>query len=239
MKESTKTALAVVAVLGIAIAFWLVLLAPKRDEASELGDQVTRVESEVSAEQARAESSLVAKRSYSSDYAQLVGLGKAVPAEAATPSLLVQVQGLSLASKTDFNGISGAGGEESAPVEAVATEPTEDLAPIGATPGPAGLLKMPYTLEFNGEFFDIAKFIEGVDSLVSTKEGKVRADGRLMTIDGFQLNSAAEEGAEGKEPSSLLAAKFNVTTYVTPPGQGLTSGGTSAGPAEETVAEVP
>ena len=214
MKESTKTAFAVVFVIGIAAAFWLILLGPKRDKASELGDQVTRIQSEVSTEQARAESSLAAKASYSRDYAQLVGLGKAVPTEAATPSLLVQIQGLSTASKTDFNGISGAGGEEGTPESPVPTEGATQLAPLGATPGPAGLLKMPYTFEFEGGFFDIANFIEGLDSLVTTTDAGLEADGRL---DRRRLQLARPaKGPEEAASSQLTAASTSRPTSPRP-----------------------
>jgi Tfp pilus assembly protein PilO len=234
MKESTKIALAVVAVVGIAAAFWLVLLGPKRDQAGELGRQVSTVRSEVSTEQQRAADSVAAKKSYPSDYTQLVGLGQAVPAEAATPSLLVQLEGLSTKSKTDFIGITS--GSEGAEGEvAITAEGTAGLAPLGATAGPAGLLKMPYQLQFEGGFFGIANFIHGVDSLVKTKQGKVEAKGRLMTIDNFTLTSGGGEGSEAP-PSSQLSADFSITTYVTPPGQGLTS---SKAPDEETIAEIP
>jgi Tfp pilus assembly protein PilO len=239
MNESTKTALAVVAVVVMAAAFWLALLGPKRDKAGELGEQITRVQSEVASEQALAQSSLAAKKDFTKNYAELVQLGKAVPAEAATPSLLVQLNGVSTNAMTDFQGITGAGAAEGGE-EPASPEGTSALVPIGATAGPAGLLAMPYQLQFEGGFFQIANFIEGIDSLVETKNGVVDAKGRLITIDGFNL-AAGGEGAEGEgeKSSAKLAADFSVNTYVTPPGQGLTAGATLAGPSAETVAEVP
>ena len=61
--------------------------------------------------------------------------------------------------------------------------------PLGASIGPAGLAVMPYTLTFSGNFFQIADFIHGIDSLVETENAKVGVEGRLVTIDGFSLNS--------------------------------------------------
>ena len=70
---------------------------------------------------------------------------------------------------------------------------------------------MPYTLTFNGDFFQIADFIKGLDSLVKTENAKVAVDGRLITIDGFSLASDPDAGFPA------LEATFSVTTYLTPP----------------------
>ncbi len=87
---------------------------------------------------------------------------------------------------------------------------------------------MPYSLEFEGGFFEVADFIQALDRAVKTKNGEVDARGRLVTIDGFEL-VPAENGQAGA--SETLTAHFTVSTYVTPPGQGLTAGATSSGPA--------
>ena len=73
---------------------------------------------------------------------------------------------------------------------------------------------MPYTLTFDGSFFQIADFIEGLDSLVETTNDNVAVDGRLITIDGFSL---AADPAGG---FPALQATFSVTTYLTPPDPG-------------------
>ena len=226
--QSTKTALAVVAVIGLAAAFWMLLLAPEREKANELSEQTTQLSAEVATERQRADVGREAKENFPTNYTELVLLGKAVPADAATPSLLVQLNGVSARANTSFQSIALAGGGESS-ASAEATESAAALAPLGATVGPAGLLAMPYELEFNGGFFDIADFIHGLDSLVTTKDGKVEAKGRLVTIDGFNM------APEGEKPgSSLLHANFSVSTYVTPPGQGLTAGATPSGPGSAT-----
>jgi len=241
MSQSTKTALSVVAVIVLAGAFWMLLLAPKREKASELAEQTTSLSSEVASEQARANAAVVAKRKFPQNYQQLVVLGTAVPAEAATPSLLVQLNGVSAHAETSFQSIALGGGEGSgASGTASATEGAAALQPLGATVGPAELLAMPYALESEGGFFDIADFIHGLDSLVKTKGGEVDAHGRLITIDGFNLTPVGGEdaGAEGSSAAELKAS-LNVTTYVAPPGQGLTAGATAAGPSPTTTPNLP
>ena len=55
-----------------------------------------------------------------------------------------------------------------------------------------------------------------------------------MTLSGFALNPEEEdESAEGsvRQPSDILKATFHITTYVTPPSQGITAGATPSAPA--------
>jgi Tfp pilus assembly protein PilO len=239
MSQSTKSAIAAAVVIVLAGAFWLLLFTPEREQANELSEQVTSLRSEVTAENARAADALIAKREFPHLYRQLVVQGKAVPSEAATPSLLVQLNGIAKSTDTAFQGIQLKGGSgEAVPVAtAESVSPTESAAsllPIGATVGPAGFSAMPYALQFEGGFFGIADFLEGLDRQVRTKAGRVIPDGRLVTIDGFELKPENEASS-----SVLLAAALNVTTYVTPPDQGVTAGATSAGPAPETTPNLP
>jgi Tfp pilus assembly protein PilO len=227
MSESTKTAVAVLAVIALAAAFWLLLLAPKRDKANELSAQTTALKAEVASEAQASVEAVAAKQKFPGLYRQMVLLGKAVPAEAATPSLLVQLNGIGKSTDTSFQSIALASAESAEAVEPLATEGAASLLPLGAGVGPSGLPTMSYTLQFEGGFFQVANFIQGLDSLVETKNGEVDVHGRLVTIDGFGLVPSEESGAG----DSKLQAAFQVTTYVAPPGQGLTAGATTTGPA--------
>jgi Tfp pilus assembly protein PilO len=225
--ESSKAALSVLFVIAIAAAFWLVLLAPRQDKVNELKSEATSLTTELSSAEARATEAKAAKKHFATDYNQLLQLGKAVPADSSTSSLLLELDALGISTKTGFLNISSGseseGSEESTEGEGAAA----GLPPLGATAGPSGLLRMPYALDYSGGFFQIADFIEGLNSLVQTKNEEVKADGRLITIDGFEL----APGGEGtRSASDLLAAHFSVSTYVTPPGQGLTAGASPAGP---------
>lgn len=242
MKAEKKLVFVVLAVVVLAGAFWMLLLSPKREEADKLGKQVESLEASLAQHQAEAANALAAKKEFPTNYSQLVVLGKAVPADSETPSLLVQLQHISEKAGVRFEEISldSEGGEAAAPAtpaEGEAAEsatgpgelvsPTEVAAstsPLGASVGPAGLSAMPYTLTFTGNFFHVADFIHGLDNLVKTTNSKVSVDGRLITVNSFSL-SPNQEGEK-------LQASFSVTTYLTPPEQGLTAGATSAGPAE-------
>jgi Tfp pilus assembly protein PilO len=105
-----------------------------------------------------------------------------------------------------------------------ATEASAANLPIGATIGTAGLPTLPYNLTFRGTFFDLADFFAGVDGLVGLqKDDNVSANGRLITVDGFVIKG----GIPGSDP--LLDTTLTVTTFVTPPAQGLTGGATPGG----------
>jgi Tfp pilus assembly protein PilO len=235
--STKKLVIAMVAFAVLAGAFWMLALSPKRKEASELSTQVSQAREALSQHQGEAALAEAAQRQFPHNYEQLVVLGKAVPGDDDAASLLVQLNRIAAESKVRFQALSlnAAGGSESAatapaPEESSvegATSPTEvaaSLLPLGASIGPADLAVMPYELHFSGSFFHIADFIEGLDSLVKTENAKVDVHGRLLTVNSFSL-------APGPAGFPDLEASFEVTTYLTPPSQGVTAGATAEAPA--------
>lgn len=248
-RSSNVVIVTMLAVAALAIAFWMLALSPKREEAATLGEEIEQVESSLAQHRAEVAEAEEAKREFPAQYRKLVVLGKAVPGDDDTASLLVQVSGISEKAKVEFQDItlnSQGGGEEAAPAPAAgatpvsATEAAASVLPLGATVGPAGLGVMPYSLTFNGSFFNIADFIKGLDALVETDEEKVAVDGRLLTLDGFSLSADQAKGFPA------LQGNFAVTTYITPPTEGITGGatpespgGTEATPASTTLGGTP
>lgn len=231
-RSGNLTILAMIAVAVLAIAFWMLLLSPRRAEVAKLGQQVERVEASLAQHRTEIREGEAARAEFPADYQQLVVLGKAVPANDETASLFVQLSGIARTAGVDFQDIAldsaGTEGEASATPSsagepASATEAAAALMPLGASIGTAGLAVMPYTLTFDGSFFQIADFIKGLDALVQTQVEGVKVDGRLITVDSFSLGAG--------EGGSSLTATFSVTTYLTPPGQGLTAGVSLANPA--------
>ena len=220
-KAGNLTLVAMLVVAAVAIAFWVTLLSPKREEAAKLGDQIEQVEASLAGHRVEIAEGEEARRGFSEDYRKLVVLGKAVPGGSETASLLVQVSSIAERSGVEFKDIelSSSGGEGEATAASAsspgaapvsATEAAASLLPLGASVGSGGLAVMPYTLTFNGSFFKVADFIKEVDGMVKTHNEQVRVDGRLLTIDGFSL-------AAGPEGFPSLTATFGVTSYVTPP----------------------
>jgi Tfp pilus assembly protein PilO len=228
MSSTNRAVIAVVALAVLAILFWTQLLSPKRDEAKKLGAEVEKLELSLAQHEAEIAEGEAARREFSNEYQRLVVVGKAVPGDDDIASLLVQLNRIADRAEGEFKNIqlsAEGGGEVATPPSAAgeAASPTEvaaSLLPLGATVGPAGLAVMPYEVTFDGNFFDVADFIKGLDSLVETKEGEVRVDGRLVTIDSFTLE------ADGSAGFPALDASFSLTTYLTPPGEGVTGGAT-------------
>ena len=232
---------AMLLLVGVAFAFWILALSPKRDEAAKLGAQVKQLETSLAQHQAEVEVAEEARKEFPVAYQRLVVLGKAVPGDDETASLMVQLNRISEKAHVRFETLQlesdssseseatsappSANGEPVSPTEASAA-----LLPLGATVGSAGLAVMPYKLTFQGDFFKMADFIKGLDELVKTTNEKVAVDGRLITVNGFVLGEA-----EAGFPD--LQATFVVTTYLTPPSQGLTAGASPEGP--EGVTSVP
>lgn len=239
--ELNATSRAVIVAVGVAVLaflFWTQLLSPKREEAKELGTQIEQLEASLSQHEAEIAAGEEAKNQFSSDYQRLVVVGKAVPGDDDIASLLVQMNRLADdagGTFRDINLTASGGGEEAPPAAATtgapasATEVAASLLPLGAAVGPAGLAVMPYTVTFDGSFFEIADFIKGLDSLVDTKENEVAVDGRLVTVDGFSLEADPARGFPA------LQASFALTTYLTPPGEGVGGGASPSAPGEATL----
>jgi Tfp pilus assembly protein PilO len=244
MGKSTKPIVAILVVAAAAIAFWTLALSPKRNEADQLAKQAEGLTASIESSRNELAQATAARHSFPAAYHQLVELGQAVPSTDETPSLLVELSQIAARSGVQFDGIQlegeGGGGTE-APVatteESVAARPATEVAasllPLGASIGSAGLATMPYTLQFKGNFFEIAAFIGRIDALVKSNQ-TVAVDGRLVTINGFSLTAGDGGGEEGESESGPkeLDASFSVTTYLTPPGQGITAGATPSAPAE-------
>lgn len=244
LSSSNLTVVAILGVVVLAIAFWAMALSPKRDEVAKLDEQVEQVEVSLSQHRAEIFAGEEARKDFADEYQRLVVLGKAVPGDDDTASLLVQVSHIADGAGVRFSNLtlSAEGSTESEAAEApapggegVPISPTEAAAaamPLGATVGPAGLAVMPYTLTFDGSFFKIADFIKGLDSLVATQKEEVAVDGRLLTVNGFSLQAAPN----AEFPA--LQATFSVTTYLTPPGEGITGGASPESPGTTEAAPV-
>jgi len=237
--SNNKIIIAMLAVAVLAIAFWMLLLSPKRAEVSKLDREVAKQQESLSLHQQEVQRGLESEKAFPQEYQQLVVLGKAAPADDETASLLVQLNHIADDAHVRFQTFQLKGSsEEAAAAEAApaATEgelasPTEVAAstlPLGASIGPAGLDVMPYKLAFEGNFFQIADFIQGLDSLVETKNSKVEVTGRLITVNGFSLKPDKTKGFP------FLKAEFSVTTFLVPPDQGITAGASPTTPESPT-----
>jgi len=240
MTSSNKLIVAMLAIAVLAVVFWTMLLSPKREEAAKLSDEVAQAQESLTLHRSEVDQALSARKRFAVEYQQLVVLGKAVPKGGETASLLVELKRLADRAHVRFEtlALTSSGGGESEAVAAPAenaspTEVSASLLPLGATVGPAGLAVMPYELKFTGTFFQMADFIESLDSLVKTNNAAVNVTGRLITIGGFNLTSDQAAGFP------QLEAGFSVTTFVLPPEEAPAAGVTPTSPEGETATASP
>jgi Tfp pilus assembly protein PilO len=100
--------------LVLILAYWFLLLTPKREEASVAAEQLAVQEDRRDMAQQRLDQLTTAQADFAADYAQLVRLGKAVPASVDMPTLLVQLQAASQGTDISFTSIA-TGEREAAP----------------------------------------------------------------------------------------------------------------------------
>jgi Tfp pilus assembly protein PilO len=132
-----KIILALVPVL-VLVAYWFLLLAPKREEASKASEELATQQARVDNAQAQVQSAQGAKDSFDASYSQLVRLGKAVPASLDMPSLLVQLDAAAAGTGIKFTKIAtGQRVESATAAPAAPTTPPAAGSQSGTTGTPA------------------------------------------------------------------------------------------------------
>jgi hypothetical protein len=132
VKGTDRLILSVLLVGGLAVAFYLMVLAPKREEASKLTDEVEQLEASVAQQERVVEFAEAAKQDFPRYYGRLAVLGKAVPEAADSASLLVQLSRISSNADVEFRGLQLAEGSTAASSAAppAGTAPTEGAASV-------------------------------------------------------------------------------------------------------------
>ncbi len=251
MTARNRTLMVVAGCLAALMGYWLLVLGPKRDEASQLGEKVAAAQTRLDDARTDLSTAEAARATYASNYSTVARLGKAVPAQDEVPSLVYQLDSAATASSVDFRTIkltgqptpaaaapaktpsqtatakSGDGTAGSTPAPATpapATQTAVTALPPGAAVGPAGFPSMPFSFAFNGSFFRLEGFLRKVQQFVRVSEEQIRVNGRLLTIDGIALT-------EGSKGFPQMKAAIAATAFLLPTDQGLTNGATATAPA--------
>jgi type II secretory pathway pseudopilin PulG len=217
--------------LGVLGAGWMLGVSPEREKAAKLDTEVSAAQAQLASAQQQLSEAQGDQTQYTSAYASIVRLGKAVPASEEVPSLVYELDQASNQKSVEFNSIatSTAGGSTSA---SSASSAATAAAGTSFTP-------MPFTFIFNGSFVDLYHLLSQIQGFtVQGTAGAVQVSGRLLTIQSASLEipnggSGGEEGAKGakKKPEDAeLKGTITASAYVLPAGQGLTGGATAAGP---------
>lgn len=124
MKRSDSTILMILPLVALVVAFWFLVLAPKRKEASKLGDEVAKLQTAVDEHKRAAADAVEAKESFPDNYQKVVELGRAVPQDDDTASLFRELSAISRRVGVEFRAIELNASQSPAP--APATPPASD-----------------------------------------------------------------------------------------------------------------
>lgn len=134
MRSNERTIIVAVAIVALAAAFYLLVLGPKRDKASELTSQIDQLNGSISAAEQQASYGEQARQEFPKYYGRMVVLGKAVPGDADTASLLVQLNGIADQSKMELRAIALNQGGATAATTAPAPTPAPAAPSTGSAP---------------------------------------------------------------------------------------------------------
>jgi len=103
-----------VAVIALAVLFYMAVLGPKRNQASDLGTQIDSLHSSISQQEQVASFGEQARKNFPRYYGRLVLMGKAVPQDADTSSMLVQLDSTSSKTNLDLRNLTLSQGDSGA-----------------------------------------------------------------------------------------------------------------------------
>jgi len=226
MTARDRLVLTALGTLAVLAAVYLLLVSPERKEASALNAKVTAASAQLASAESAVSSARADQARYSSAYASIVSLGKAVPASEELPSLIYQLAQATDQKHVEFSSITtGASGPGSSG--------STVNAPVAAAAASAGFTQMPFTFVFNGSFSDLYHlFQQHTGYTTRTTSGGLQVSGRLLTIQGAKLSPAPVTSTTSNAPavSNRLTGTITATAYVLPGTQTLTAGATAASP---------
>ena len=256
MKRTDRTILLALPLLALAIGFYMLVLAPKRNDAGELQKRIDSLNAEISSAEAEISTAETARAAFPKNYADIVKLGTAVPEDEDQATLIHDLDRMGTENSLSFQSFevnqdvaetaappppptdtssTDSGSETpsdsttttSTTTTAVATEASAAALPIGATVGPAGLPVTPYTLEYFGGFFDMAGLFADLDSRVKVSD----IGGNPKAHGRLMTVDGFALAADPVKGFPSVAAEIAVTTYMVPAEEGLAAGASPAGPA--------
>lgn len=264
LDRSTRTVIAVLLVFGLAVAFWMLLLAPKRQQADDLGARADRLRAELSRAEGTVAAAEAARQQFSRNYRQLVVLGKAVPADDETSSLLVQLNHVANRSDVRFESLelgtengsastasaegggSGGGGGEQGGEQEPSEESGEGSAGVPAatvTPTEAAASLQPIGATVGPAGLAIlpydltfrGSFFHVADFIEGIDSMVHTRSAEDVAVDGRLVTlDGFALNGDGEKGFPSLEATFSVTTYLAPPDQGIAAGASEEAPAETT-----
>lgn len=192
--------------VAVVLAFWFLLLTPKRNEAAKVGEELTAQQEKRDDAVSKASRVESAKATFARDYRDVVSLGKAIPSSVDMPSLIVQLDQAARGTGIKFTKIKA--GERSSAAAASGAAPAGG----GSTPPASGKAAPP---------------AQGGSTPAQSQPGQAAqaANNAKSTADG-QAATAEKAGTEGSDTTTSTSKSDGL-----PVGGGATGAGQAAGSA--------
>jgi Tfp pilus assembly protein PilO len=198
-----KIVLAIVPIL-VLVAYWFLLLAPKREEAATASKELTKQTERRDSARTAANAARGAETDFAADYSEIVRLGKAIPASVDMPSLIVQLdraaEGTSIrftrVATGDRDAAAAAAPASTAPAPADGSAPVEAGGATAQSASGSAVESANNTAQTASSQADAASQ-SGVDTTTSTSTGTGG-----LPVGGGATNPAAPAAA-GTSPTGL------------------------------------
>jgi Tfp pilus assembly protein PilO len=195
LSPPVQIALVVLALVGVVAAGYFFLISPKRSSAAKLEREIVAVQKQIDERLAVTR----APEQAPLDVADLFQLTRAMPDEPDVSEIILELDRVASASGLEFESIS-------------------PRAPIAGQE----FQVLPITLSLNGGYAKVSSFLGRLRGLVRVRGGKLRAKGRLFTIESVSL-------AESEASFPNLRATLTVNAFVFGGGE-APANGTSPNP---------
>jgi Tfp pilus assembly protein PilO len=199
VSRTIRILIVAVVALGAVGGYWKLALAPKREKVAELDKQVALQEAQLVQTQSLIASYQGARDQYKVNYATVARLGKAVPNNDDTRSLVVQLDTAAKRSSVDFQSINingGGGSGEGA-----------SIAPGSVNAG--AFSAMPFSFTFNGDFDTLGEFFARLERFVTLQGDEIKVGGRLLRVESIALSP-------GTAGWPALTAQVGASSYIVP-----------------------
>jgi hypothetical protein len=196
---------AVVAIAAVG-GYWKLVLSPKREQAAQLTEQVAAQQAQLAQTQQLIATYTGARDDYKTNYDTVVRLGKAVPGDDDTRSLVVQLDAAAKRAGVNFDTVNvnatggGAGNTNAAASTAAVIPGTVNVGTFSA---------MPFSFNFSGQFSTLGDFLSRLERFVTVKGDQVSVNGRLLRVESISLTP-------GDEGWPSMKAQIGASSYIVP-----------------------
>lgn len=177
-----------VVILVLVVAWYFLLFSPKQRELDQLDQQVQSAQSELAIAQQEVVKLESYKKTAPQSRAEIVRLGKMLPAAEGMPGLIIELTNTAEASGVD--------------ITSIARGTTVPGTPFGV---------QTLTLQVGGRYFDVEDFLYRLEEYVAFRNASFRVTGRLLQVTQLTLQGDAAAAA-GTSPN--LAVTIGLNAYL-------------------------